>query len=91
MTMLTNPFTFGFWLWLAYRIGSFLLGEPAGDLPAGSGNAATLFAEYGWPTILGMGIFAIGGAALGYLVVKLAWRMKIWFKRRSRRVTLQTL
>jgi hypothetical protein len=31
-----------------------------------------------------MGIFAVGGAAAGYLIVKLAWRVRIWFKRRNR-------
>jgi len=32
-----------------------------------------------------MGMFAVGGAALGYLGVKLIWRARIWLKRRARR------
>ncbi|MFY8042914.1 MAG: DUF2062 domain-containing protein [Rhodoferax sp.] len=90
MTMLTNPLTFGFWLWMAYQIGAFLLGYPPGAIDAADVDAATLFAEYGWPTLLGMGIFAVGGAALGYLVVKLIWRLKVWHKRRTRRIIAQT-
>jgi hypothetical protein len=29
-----------------------------------------------------MAIFAVGGAAGGYLLVKLVWRWRVWFKRR---------
>jgi hypothetical protein len=32
-----------------------------------------------------MGLFATGGAALGYGSVKLIWRLRIWLKRRTRR------
>jgi hypothetical protein len=31
-----------------------------------------------------MGLFAVFGSALTYLVVKLAWRARVWFKRRRR-------
>jgi uncharacterized protein len=85
MTMLTNPFTIGFWLWLAYQVGVLVLGDPvAVAAPQGAGIVAWL-AEFGWPTVLGMGIFAVGGAALGYLCVKLAWRWSIIYKRSRRR------
>jgi hypothetical protein len=32
--------------------------------------------DLGAPTLLGMGIFAIGGAMLGYLTVKWGWRAR---------------
>ena len=35
--------------------------------------------------VLGMGLFAVGGAALSYLSVKMIWRLRIWLKRRARR------
>jgi hypothetical protein len=35
-----------------------------------------------------MGMFATGGAALGYVGVKLIWRIRIWFKRRTRRSSI---
>ena len=41
-------------------------------------------ASFGGPAILGMGLFAVLGSAAGYLLVKLAWRLRIWFKRRRR-------
>ena len=85
MTMVTNPLTIGFWLWLAYQLGALILGEPLlANASQGVGASAWL-SEYGWPTVLGMGIFALGGAAVGYLSVKLVWRIRIVFKRRQRR------
>ena len=42
------------------------------------------FATYGWPTVLGMGVFAVGGAVMGYLLVKLAWRLRVSVKRAAR-------
>ena len=85
MTMVTNPFTIGFWLWLAYQLGTLILGEPALADPTLNVGALSWLAEYGWPTVLGMGLFATGGAALGYTVVKVIWRLRIWLKRRARR------
>ncbi|MEI8029993.1 MAG: DUF2062 domain-containing protein [Comamonadaceae bacterium] len=84
MTMLTNPLTIGFWLWLAYQVGGLVLGGamPA-SAPQGMGVAAW-FAEFGWPTVLGMGIFSVAGSATAYLSVKLVWRLHIVFKRRQR-------
>ncbi len=86
MTMMTNPLTIGFWLWLAYQLGAFVLGEPMlGEpmLAAASPGAKALawLAEFGWPTMLGMGLFALGGAAIGYFSVKLVWRWRILIKR----------
>ncbi|MEO8114297.1 MAG: DUF2062 domain-containing protein [Phenylobacterium sp.] len=84
ITFITNPFTVGFWLWLAYQVGSLLLDAPPPvRLSEGAGVAAWL-ASFGGPAILGMGIFAVVGSITGYLLVKLAWRLRIWFKRRHR-------
>jgi uncharacterized protein (DUF2062 family) len=85
MSMLTNPLTIGVWLWLAYQLGAIILGATVAPLTTSGDGASSWLAEYGWPTVLGMGMFAIGGAVLGYLTVKLTWRLRIWFKRRGRR------
>lgn len=85
MTMVTNPLTIGFWLWLAYQLGAFILGEPSMTNTTHDISVASWFNEYGWPTMLGMGVFAVGGAVLGYFSVKLVWRLRIWLKRRTRR------
>lgn len=85
MTMVTNPLTLGFWLWLAYHLGVLVMGEPgASAMPPGAGTLAGL-AELGWPTVLGMGLLAVGGAPTGYLGVKLIWRLRLWQRRRPRR------
>lgn len=87
MTMVTNPLTIGFWLWLAYQLGVVVLGEPlVSDTPQGARSVAWLFG-LGWPTVLGMGMFATGGATLGYVGVKMIWRLRIWNRRRVRRQT----
>ena len=84
VTMVTNPLTIGFWLWLAYQLGALVLGAPALG-PDEVAATASWFAEYGWPTVLGMGLFAVGGAALGYVSVKLVWRLRVALRRRQRR------
>ena len=84
MTLLTNPLTIGFWLWLAFQVGDLVLGAPVSLLGAAN-TQPSWWVEYAMPTVLGMGVFAIGGAALGYLVVKSTWRLRVLFKRRSRR------
>lgn len=85
-TLVTNPFTIGFWLWLAYRLGSLLLGTPplAPIVPTEGSSLQTLLITLGEPVILGMGIFAVAGSAAGYVGVKLVWRLRVWLKRRSR-------
>ncbi len=85
MTMLTNPLTIGFWLWLAYQTGARVLGEPLASGASPVDGAQSWLSAFGWPTLLGMGMFAVGGAALGYLGVKLIWRLRIWVKRRRHR------
>lgn len=84
MTLVTNPLTIGFWLWLAYQTGALVMGAPvAADASLAEGTLSWL-AEFGWPTVLGMGMFAVGGAALGYVSVKVIWRLRVWRKRRAR-------
>ena len=85
MTLLTNPLTIGFWLWLAYQLGALILNEPMSSVAPSGDGAQSWLAEFGWPTVLGMGMFAVGGAAVGYFGVKVIWRVRIWQKRRARR------
>lgn len=84
MTLVTNPFTIGFWLWLAYRTGSLVLdAAPPVALHSEAGVLA-MVGSFGAPALLGMAIFAVGGALAGYLGVKLAWRLQVNVKRRQR-------
>jgi uncharacterized protein len=84
-TFITNPFTVGFWLWLAHGLGGMLLGQN-GPTPAlrDVGLMQWLLTE-GQPTLLGMGIFAVGGALATYWAVRLVWRLRVILKRAKRR------
>jgi uncharacterized protein len=85
ITFITNPFTVGGWLWAAYHLGSVFIpnGTPVADVPGWLGKLQAL----GWPTVLGMAIFAVGGAVCGYLLVRLFSRGRLHWKlwQRSRR------
>ena len=85
MTMVTNPLTIGFWLWLAYQLGALVLGEPLVPAAAQDTGAVQWLAAFGWPTVMGMGLLAVSGATAGYLGVKLIWRLRVWTRRRIRR------
>ena len=85
MTLATNPFTIGFWLWLAYQLGSLVLDAPPPVSLAESAGLLAKLTSFGAPALLGMGIFAIGGAAIGYVTVKLVWRLHIALKRWQRK------
>jgi hypothetical protein len=74
ITFITNPFTVGGWLWLAYQVGSWIVpGQPAA---VADGPWLDRLQALGTPTLLGMGVFAVGGALLGYVAVLLG--AKLW-------------
>lgn len=87
MTLVTNPFTIGFWLWLAYQLGSLVLDAPPPVALEGGAGLPSWLGSFGAPALLGMGIFALCGALTGYLVVKLAWRVHVAVKRWRRQNT----
>ncbi|MDP3796159.1 MAG: DUF2062 domain-containing protein [Polaromonas sp.] len=84
VTLITNPFTIGFWLWLAYQVGRPLLDAPPPPTVAEGAGVVAWLTSFGAPAILGMGIFAVVGSITSYMLVKLVWRLRIWFKRRHR-------
>lgn len=83
-TLITNPFTIGFWLYLAYEVGAFLIDAPPHVSKADSSSTLAWLTSFGWPAVIGMGLFAVLGSVAAYLLVKLAWRVRIWIKRRRR-------
>lgn len=83
-TLITNPFTIGFWLFLAYEVGAFLLDAPPHVSKADSSSTLAWVTSFGWPAVIGMGLFAVLGSVAAYLLVKLGWRIRIWIKRRGR-------
>jgi uncharacterized protein (DUF2062 family) len=85
ITFVTNPLTVGGWLYLAYHVGSLFV-TPKAPAPTADGWVGTL-QSLGWPTLVGMGLFATVGAVAGYLLVRAGARL--WFiwrvARRARR------
>ena len=79
--MLTNPLTFGFWLWLAYPVGQLFMGAPESTQALAGPSWTHIVQEVGGPVLLGMGIFGVGGSLLTYLLVKLGWRLRVAVRR----------
>ncbi|MCU0841815.1 MAG: DUF2062 domain-containing protein [Thiobacillaceae bacterium] len=96
-TLITNPFTFAPWYYLAYKIGAFFTGVSAqADIPApppvpssgwwdglmqGFGSLLSM----GTPLLVGLAFLAVVTAAGGYLLVNLLWRIPAYLRmRRSR-------
>ena len=100
-TFLTNPFTLPFWLWLANKVGAFVLkidsfagGEVGEEIASGR------WSQFGWFQILeGVGVTAFGFivmsivfAAVGYLLASFFWRFVVarkWSRRPTRRKVLK--
>ncbi|MFM9880842.1 MAG: DUF2062 domain-containing protein [Burkholderiaceae bacterium] len=87
-TFITNPFNIGFWLWLAYELGSWLLGSrqalTRNDAALDAHGIVVWMHQVGWPAVLGMAIFAVFFALLGYATVHLLWRLRVVIKRHNR-------
>lgn len=88
-TFVTNPLTFAPLYWVAYRIGSVLLGQPRTDADATqvAEQATAAVSAQGWfratwqaildagaPLMVGLAVMAVAGALAGFLLVWLLWR-----------------
>lgn len=75
-TLLSNPLTFPAIAYAAYKLGGFLLGDTAFAPPALDGaSTASLITGASLPTLLGLSIFAVVSAILGYAGVQMMWRL----------------
>ena len=90
MTLITNPLTIGFWLWLAYKAGGMVLSAPPPIRPAEGSGIMDYITSIGAPAILGMGMFAVGGALAAYVGVKVVWRLQLFFKHKRRTARMKT-
>jgi uncharacterized protein (DUF2062 family) len=93
-TFVTNPLTVPFIYAAAYLAGTTILQVKTDTLLAMSPDAGVVERWLGWavalagPTYLGLLLFAIVGATLGYFAVHLAWRIRVsgrWRRRQRRR------
>lgn len=84
ITFVTNPLTVGGWLWLAYQVGSLVVQAPLPLVPTGDVGLMGWLHATGVPALVGMALFAVVGAGLGYVGVKMAWRLKLTLRMRQR-------
>jgi len=91
LVWITNPLTIPPIYYLAYKVGSLVLGRPAPDMQF-EWTREWLMQELGaiWePLILGSLIFSTVSAILGYFVIRGFWRLHVisnWRKRKQRRL-----
>lgn len=97
-TLVTNPVTFGPLYYAAWRLGSTLLGDPA-EVPSDpiaavqeSSADESWWAEarrrilgVGKPLMLGLAIMATGVGIATYILVSVAWKLSVLWKRHRRR------
>lgn len=86
-TLVTNPLTFPPIYYAAYQVGSALLGQSgSGDAGEIADSLGQKLLEVSGPTALGLVIFAISAAPLGYALGSLWWRLKLvqrWQNRKA--------
>ena len=83
-TMPSNPLTFPAIYYGAYKLGAWLLGTARAAPVATDQSMRDLIAGASGPVLLGLVIFSIASAILGYLLVQGAWRIYLvrqWSKR----------
>jgi uncharacterized protein (DUF2062 family) len=74
-TLVSNPLTFPPIYIGAYKVGSAVLGS--GPIDAVANDLGSKLLNVSGPTALGLLIFALAGAALGFLLGTLWWRLKL--------------
>lgn len=95
-TLYTNPFTIVPLYMLAYELGAWVSGAQNGLLMSQlafpelhwqnlGGELWGWLVQLGKPLLIGLPLLAAGLAIIGYAVVRLAWRMTVVLKWRSRK------
>ncbi|MHA7818649.1 MAG: DUF2062 domain-containing protein [Erythrobacter sp.] len=91
VTFVTNPFTLAFWLWVANRVGAFMLRIDAATAQVASTKVNSSwwvyfveFFEQAGVTVVGFVLLAIVSSAVGYLVSSAIWRLMVARKRAKR-------
>ncbi len=89
-TSVTNPLTVPFIYYAAYLVGRWVLRMREGMTQAISPDIGALEQTISWivtlagPTYVGLLIFAVGSATLGFVLVQFGWRHWVLVKRRRR-------
>jgi len=102
-TLVTNPFTFAPVYYVAWKLGSKILGEKGGKPPSVITTPQPQTTEtsrwqsvignvtgVGRPLMLGLGLMAISIGLLTYFLISLSWGVKVrWQRARRRKLSAQ--
>ena len=101
VTFITNPFTFPFWAVVANKIGAFILKVDQATTGGAAQNEITS-GRWAWlidmfegvgvtvmVTIFGFIVLAVVGAAIGYVLAGVVWRVVVARKRRRRLLAME--
>lgn len=81
-TFVSNPLTYGPIYIGAYKVGALVLGS--GPVDAVANDLGSKLLNVSGPTALGLLVFAITGAVLGYVLGAAWWRLKLTRRWRQR-------
>jgi len=86
LVWITNPLTIVPILWVAYRIGAWLLGAPIDAMPADSTLEwiTSRLSQLWGPMLTGLLVMATVSSAVGFIVVRLVWRWQVAAYKRLR-------
>lgn len=86
-TLVSNPLTVGPIYWCAYRAGLTMLGADteAFELPASFSDLLAMLSSTAGPLLLGLLVFAIGGALAVYVALRAGWPALVAWRLRRRR------
>jgi len=86
LVWITNPLTIVPILWLAYRIGAWILGAPIDAMPADSTLEwiTSRLSQLWEPLVTGLLLMAVTASALGFAAVRLIWRLHLAAHKRAK-------
>lgn len=90
LVWISNPLTMPPMFYFAYRLGTWILGTPAGDfkIELSMEWLSTSLSQYGLAFILGCLVMAVSSSVIGYITMRLLWRWHVvaeWKKIKARR------
>ena len=98
VTFVTNPFTIPFWLYVANRVGVFILkvdeatgGAAREEMASGRWNDIMWWVNGVGATAFGFVVMAVVSAAVGYLLSGWIWRWLVGRKRQKRLLGLKPI
>lgn len=84
---ITNPFTMGPMFYFCYKVGSWIMGTPAGSfhLELSWHWVGQELARIWQPFLLGCGVVGVIAAIIGYLALNITWQWYVLRRYRQRR------